>query len=120
MQPMQPIIKDEDGRYRFQKNAIVLYLLDNGGIDMNHLGRQDFSAEDFQQFAQLIGYSLNGYGELSYVSDASYCTADRMAKEGTSEKDARIAYLEEELASLKESLIEPMARLFGKHPDDLK
>jgi len=31
--------------------------------------QHDFSQEDREQFAQLIGYSLSGFGELSYVSD---------------------------------------------------
>jgi hypothetical protein len=70
--PMQPIITDSDGTKRFLENKIVSYLLDNGKIDMNALARIPFPAEDRMQFAQLIGYSVTGYGELSYVSDASY------------------------------------------------
>ena len=31
------------------------------------------------QFAQLIGYSVSGYGELSYVSEASYEAAAHRA-----------------------------------------
>jgi hypothetical protein len=36
---------------------------------MNNLALLPFSNEDRVQFAQLIGYSLNGFGELPYVSD---------------------------------------------------
>lgn len=75
--PMQEIICDERGGHRFRPNAIVVYLLDGGPFDMNHLAVQAFSAEDREQFAQLIGYSLNGFLELSYVSDE----AARMAVE---------------------------------------
>ncbi|HEY9661654.1 MAG TPA: hypothetical protein V6C65_24625, partial [Allocoleopsis sp.] len=31
------------------------------------------------QFAQLIGYSLSGFGDLSYVSDETYAAASSMA-----------------------------------------
>lgn len=76
-QPMQPLEYDERGVLRFRENAIVRYLLDNGGIDMNHLAGMSgrFSRADQMQFAQLIGYSLSGYADLSYVTDASYAKA---------------------------------------------
>jgi hypothetical protein len=31
-----------------------------------------FDREDWEQFAQLIGYSLDGFGELSYVSQETH------------------------------------------------
>lgn len=43
---------------------------------MNDLACMEFSQEDREQFAQLIGYSLSGYGDLSYVSDESYDAAE--------------------------------------------
>ena len=61
--PIQPIV---DGR--FKKNAIVSHLLDwatERGMGMNELACIDFTKDDRQQFAQLIGYSLSGYGELT-------------------------------------------------------
>ncbi len=67
--PMQPMING-----RFKENKIVSYCLDNN-TDMNDIAIQGFSREDKEQFAQLIGYSFNGYGELSYVSDESYARA---------------------------------------------
>jgi len=76
---IQPLEKDGHGVLRFKSNKIVSYLLDNGGIDMNHLAVQNFSDEDRQQFAQLIGYSLSGYGDLSYVSDEAYTAASDAA-----------------------------------------
>ena len=40
---------------------------------MNHLARvPGFSDEDRAQFAQLIGYKLCGFAELSYVTDEKY------------------------------------------------
>ncbi len=65
--PMQKIVFDTRGVARFQTNAIVEYLLDKGGMDLNDIARQDFDREDRAQFAQLIGYSVSGYGDLSYA-----------------------------------------------------
>jgi len=71
--PIQPLLKDEQGPVRFKANAIVRHLLDtHQSSDMNTLARMYFTDDDRQQFAQLLGYSLRGYGELSYVSDDSY------------------------------------------------
>lgn len=67
--PVQPVLVDTSGMWRFKSNAIVTYLLDNGGIDMNAIAMRDFSPEDRVQFAQLIGYSVGGFCELSYVSN---------------------------------------------------
>ena len=89
---------------------------------MNTLARKDFSDDDRQQFAQLIGYSLAGYCMSGYVDDAAYYAAANVAA-GMEEKDARIAGLEQKLAELRaavDMLREPMARLLEMHPDDLK
>lgn len=71
--PMQPLVKDQHGTVRFKGNAIVEYLLECARVgksaDLNHIARLDFTQDDRCQFAQLIGYSLSGYHELSYVSD---------------------------------------------------
>jgi hypothetical protein len=111
---------------RFKKNALVCALLDHGqatGLGLNELACKFYTpehADDWQQLAQLIGYSLSGYGELSYVSDDSYSAAATMADEGLNEKDARIAHLEHELFMVRASLREPIARLYGLHPDDIQ
>jgi len=77
--PMQPLIVDSHGTVRFQRNKIVEYLLDNGGIDLNQIARLPFTQEDREQFAQLIGYSLKGFHELSYVSDKTALAASAVA-----------------------------------------
>lgn len=64
---LQPIEKDEFGTVRFRRNSIVEFLLENGPFDMNTLAVQGFSDADRRQFAQLIGYSVSGYGDLSYA-----------------------------------------------------
>lgn len=76
---MQSLIKDQLGVIRFKENKIVTYLLERGSIDMNELARLNFSDEDRMQFAQLIGYSVGGYCELSYVSDESCDEACQMS-----------------------------------------
>lgn len=121
--PMQPIIRGGDGVLRFKENAIISHLLEwaqQRGHGLNGIAMMEFSNDDREQFAQLIGYSLSGYGDLSYVSDTTYHAAEKMAHEGLSDKDARIACLEYELDSIRTALRGPMAKLFGVHPDDLK
>lgn len=117
--PLQPIYADEHGVVRFKANKIVCHLLDHGGITLNDLSALDFSVEDREQFAQLSGYSLSGFGELSYVRNDTYEAAAKMAEFGLSEAEARIGHLEGELLSLRHELRGPIARLYGKHPDDL-
>lgn len=70
--PIQPLIRDAESTVRFKENKIVRFLLDAGPFDMNQLAVMNFSREDREQFAQLIGYSLSGFGELSYVRDSTY------------------------------------------------
>ena len=117
--PIQPLYKDERGVVRFKANAIVRFLLDAGPIDLNKLAVMEFSADDRMQFAQLIGYSLSGFGELGYVLDDVYAAAEHMSEQSTTEEQARIATLSEVLNDLRAALREPMAQLFGVHPDDL-
>ena len=73
---MQPVIIDGHGTHRFQANAVVRYLLDHGGLDLNKLAiayqaGDGFPAEDMRQFMQLIGYSVSGMSGLTDYRDAS-------------------------------------------------
>ncbi len=76
---MQQIVRTSDGVIRFRENKVVSWLLENGGIDMNRIAIQGFDADDREQFAQLIGYSVSGFGDLSYASDEVYDTAAELA-----------------------------------------
>lgn len=78
--PVQPLVRDAAGVIRFKANAIVRYLLESGTADMNKLAMLPFSQEDREQFAQLIGYSLSGFGDLSYVTDETYAVAARQVE----------------------------------------
>ena len=80
---MQPIVKDDRGVVRFQVNSIVRTLLDESqerGFGLNNLVARYFSQADWEQFYQLIGYSLSGYHELSMVSDEFALAATREAQ----------------------------------------
>lgn len=79
--PMQPIVWDGRGVIRFKKNAAIDYVLDNGGIDLNQIAMGNFSIEDREQFNQLIGYSVSGYGDLSFIRRKTVRTADKKAKQ---------------------------------------
>ena len=67
--PVQPLVIAEHGRVRFKRNHIVEHLAEGR---LNDLAAMDFSQEDWEQLAQLIGYSLDGFGTLSYVTDETY------------------------------------------------
>lgn len=58
--PIQPLVIDKLGTIRFKENLMVCKLLDfstANGYGLNEMACEDFSVEDMQQFAQLIGYS---------------------------------------------------------------
>ncbi len=84
--PIQPLYKDDCGVIRFKENTIVKYLLDAGPFDLNQLAIIPFNDEDRAQFAMLIGYSLGGLSELSYVSDEIYWEAEKKAEEKEGEE----------------------------------
>lgn len=123
--PIQPLANDGRGVLRFKENAIVRHLLDwatERGMGMNQLACMKFGNDDRSQFAQLIGYSLDGYGSLGYVTDEDYSAAALIAEDGMSEAEARIATLEAKLAEMRDAvraLREPLAALLEMHPDDL-
>jgi len=116
--PIQPIVTDSKGVIRFKENKIVRYLLDNSGIDLNQIAIEGFDQEDHEQLAQLIGYSLSGFGELSYVSDITYDTASRMHEKGETEDKAMIETLLFQLGHVRKSIKDAAVALFRIHPDD--
>lgn len=101
--PTQPVVKDDRGVLRFRENAVVRYIVDHAGdvvhpgapaidpdtgrpyhqgkLDLGKLLSMDFPQEDREQFAQLMGYSISGYHELSYVSDESCARASILAEQ---------------------------------------
>lgn len=80
---MQPVIWDGKGVIRFQENPIVSYLLNwaqNNGLGLNELAAlsasEVWTKNDWEHFAQLHGYSVSGWGSLSYVRETTYERAD--------------------------------------------
>lgn len=115
--PIQPLEVDKDNVLCFKPNAIVIKLLEEGPFTMNDLC--GFSDEDKQQFAQLIGYSLSGFSDLSYVDDETYGAAHQMYTIGASEDTARMYTLEDKLEIVKTNLIPIIVSLFNIPEEDL-
>ena len=89
--PMQGIVLNKGGAPVFQANAIVKWMLEQGAMgrlfNMNAIACQAFSDEDRRQFAQLIGYSVSGYCDLSYVNDENATLAQNCSQECTCKFD---------------------------------
>lgn len=80
--PMQPLVTDDTGTIRFRENKIVRFLLEQGPFDLNSLvpmALKRFPVSDLEQFYQLIGYSVSGYGELSFIRPETVEKADQKA-----------------------------------------
>lgn len=117
--PIQPLEKDEHGTLRFKENKIVRYLLDKGDVDLNRLAVMDFDNDDREQFHQLIGYSLCGFGEIGSTTDETYNAAEGMHKNpNESELQARYNALNTQLDEIKTGLRVAAAFAFNTHPDD--
>lgn len=122
--PIQPTYLDDNGTLRFKPNKIVEYLLkdQNGNFTkMNEIAVMDFSKEDRQQLAQLIGYSVSGFGGLSYVLGSGLEEiAYAQHEEGKSPEAARIEFLENELEEIKKGLRIAAAAAFNYCVEDFK
>jgi hypothetical protein len=81
-QPMQPIIKDNHGVFRFQENKIISMLCDAGQLDLNYIAGQCIEKKiprvDQMQFWQMLGYSVSGFGDLSFASKDMVAAADEI------------------------------------------
>lgn len=99
--PMQPIEMDK-GNPRFKANSIVQFLTKD---KLNWLATLAFPQEDWEQLAQLIGYSVSGFCDLSYVRpEVANAACEMCMQEEPNEKDVRILGLEEEIGKLKEKI----------------
>jgi hypothetical protein len=78
--PRQPIDLDPNGVPRFKGNAIIRRLVNENIVNLNTIGLWDVPAEDRDQFWQLLGYSVSGYGELSFISPETVAWADAEAE----------------------------------------
>ena len=85
-QPMQRIVRDSEGTPRFHPNQIVRYLWGEAGVSWDELAKMPFSTEDWNQFAQLLGYSVCGFGDLAYADPKVVAKADAIAEKLTEVK----------------------------------
>jgi hypothetical protein len=70
--PVQPIYVEVNGVTRFKPNKIIQFLFNSGRLDLNEIVCMEFPREDHVQLAQLLGYSVYGFGYLSYVDDEDW------------------------------------------------
>lgn len=84
--PRQAIEWDGHGVVRFRSNPLVRWLLDQVPMALNktavlasHEG-EEVTDEDHAQLAQLMGYSVSGWGGLSYVSEEEAEACDAIAE----------------------------------------
>lgn len=77
--PMQPIVL-VDGIARFKDNRLVRFLIDQYGLNQLHMRCSDATQDDWNQLAQLIGYSVSGFGDLSYADHETVAKADKIAE----------------------------------------
>lgn len=77
---MRPIIKDSRGVVRFKANAIVNWIVSSGRLNLNDIFLDGYSIEDIEEFWQLMGYSVSGYGELSFIREKTAAVADAIAE----------------------------------------
>lgn len=87
--PEQPVYIDPHGTERYKENAIVRHLLDHGPNDMNSLACLSFNDNDRCQFAQLIGYSVGGFEDLSYSPSGRQAEIEQDEEEVTDEEMQR-------------------------------
>ena len=79
--PMQPIVRDADGTLRFRENGIVTWLLHRGSVSIDEIIALPASDEEREQFFQLLGYGVSGFGDLPFVRRETVRAADARAAE---------------------------------------
>lgn len=68
--PFQPPVLDGFNRVCFRPNEVVRHLLKTGPLGLNDLvQREEATQPNWQQMAQLIGYSLDGFASLDAATD---------------------------------------------------
>lgn len=86
--PMQPIVLASDGVVRFQENRIVSRLVkaaEKGQrLNINDIAicaaQGMYTDAEQMQLAQLIGYNVSGFGDLSYADRRVVKRADDKAQ----------------------------------------
>ncbi len=82
--PVQPVVRGHDGVIRFRSNAIVRWLIDSQRVSLNEIATlPNVPREDMAQFWQMLGYSVSGYGDLSFALDVEEANAAAVRLRGT-------------------------------------
>lgn len=86
--PDQPMHVDADGVVRFIKNRAVCELYERSlaaGYGLHELAkdaaRGNYTKDELSQLAQLLGYSVSGFGDLSYADPEDVARLDEQAAE---------------------------------------
>lgn len=99
--PIQPLEFDDHGVLRFRRNPIVDYCVKQVGLNnLAAMFSRDEHADDWNQLAQLIGYSHSG--SPSYLDGETWRAAKDMHEKGLSEAEARAASLRELLSAAED------------------
>ena len=68
-----PTVIDKHGVQRFVENSLFCHLVDSGQVDLNRLGidyqHDKFSQREYAEFTMMLGYSVDGFAELSSFHD---------------------------------------------------
>lgn len=112
--PIQPI---HEGR--FVPNRIVELLLETSTHDLNTIACGNFTDQERIQFAQLIGYSVSGFGTLSYVDDDTYNAVELIADQEITQEQAEILSLRKTLDNIRTKLRAVVSAAFRIDGEDL-
>lgn len=84
---MREIVFDDQGNIRFKANAIVAWLFDTQRINLNEIVMHKWPIEDQEEFWQMLGYSVSGYGDLSFARPETVAAADEIAQQMLESKE---------------------------------
>ena len=102
--PIQPPVVDKNGHVRFKENPIINWMLEKGEkgekFDLITIARQGFDRVHYDQFNQLIGYSLSAYPGSEDIRSIAFAMYDS----GKSEQDTKIEYYEKKISDIKDGL----------------
>ena len=76
---MRPLV-DVNGVIRFKQNAVIRWLFEQGHLNLNRIPVDELPLEDVEEFWQMLGYSVSGYGELSFIRPETVAEADEVAE----------------------------------------
>lgn len=127
MHPIQDVIIDSHGTYRFRENSVVDHMikeLATRGYDLNNLHRDchDHSIDDWTQFFGLQGYSVSGAPSMmdEDVREVAQRRCEALAAGEVLDRTQQEAeHYKGQLTHLKMTLAPIVSELYNIHEDDL-